>query len=70
MQTLCGKFICLIFTDLLPFYAILRSIPSKIGGVICMGGALVILLALPLLDRSNIRGMQFKPLMKFSFDSL
>ena len=32
-----------------------------------MGGALVILLALPLLDRSNIRGMQFKPIMKFSF---
>jgi ubiquinol-cytochrome c reductase cytochrome b subunit len=45
----------------------LRAIPSKIGGVICMGGSLIVLFALPFLDRSNIRGMQFKPLMKFSF---
>lgn len=51
----------------LPFYAILRSIPSKILGVICMGGAICILFALPLLDRSKTRGIQFKPLMKISF---
>jgi quinol-cytochrome oxidoreductase complex cytochrome b subunit len=51
----------------LPFYAILRSIPSKVVGVIAMFGALLILLALPLLDRSNLRGFQFKPLMKLSF---
>lgn len=31
----------------LPFYAILRSIPDKLGGVICMGLALVLLLFLP-----------------------
>jgi len=52
---------------LLPFYAILRSIPSKIIGVIAMFGALLILLALPLLDLSNIRGFQHKPLMKITF---
>lgn len=52
---------------LLPFYAILRSIPSKIVGVICMGGSICILFALPLLDRSKTRGIQFKPLMKISF---
>jgi ubiquinol-cytochrome c reductase cytochrome b subunit len=52
---------------LLPFYAILRSIPSKICGVLCMMGSICILFALPLLDRSKIRGIQFKPLMKISF---
>jgi quinol-cytochrome oxidoreductase complex cytochrome b subunit len=35
----------------LPFYAILRAIPSKIGGVIAMFGALVILLPLGLINR-------------------
>jgi ubiquinol-cytochrome c reductase cytochrome b/c1 subunit len=32
----------------LPFYAILRSIPDKLGGVICMGAAIFILLLLPI----------------------
>ena len=32
-----------------------------------MGGALLVLFALPFLDRSNLRGLQFKPLMKVSF---
>jgi len=32
-----------------------------------MGGALLVLFALPLLDKSDIRGLQFKPLMKVSF---
>jgi len=52
---------------LLPFYAILRSIPSKGLGVLAMFSSILILLALPVLDRSNIRGMQFKPLIKISF---
>jgi ubiquinol-cytochrome c reductase cytochrome b subunit len=34
----------------LPFYAILRSIPDKLGGVIAMVGAILILLALPYLN--------------------
>lgn len=52
---------------LLPFYAILRSIPNKLLGVLAMFGSLLILLAMPLLDTSRIRGSQFRPLMRFSF---
>lgn len=52
---------------LLPFYAILRSIPDKLGGVVAMFAALLILLILPITDRSVIRGNTFKVLSKFSF---
>lgn len=52
---------------LLPYYAILRSIPNKLIGVIAMFGSLLILLALPLLDTSRLRGNQFRPLMKLAF---
>ena len=33
----------------LPFYAILRSIPSKVGGVICMGLSIVLFFFLPMI---------------------
>jgi ubiquinol-cytochrome c reductase cytochrome b subunit len=46
----------------LPFYAILRSIPSKLGGVIAMFGAIMILFALPWLDRSPVRSWNYRPL--------
>jgi ubiquinol-cytochrome c reductase cytochrome b subunit len=49
---------------LLPFYAILRSIPNKLIGVIAMFGSLLIL---PLVDLSRIRGNQFRPIMKIAF---
>ena len=52
---------------LLPFYAILRSIPNKLLGVLAMFGALLIFLILPLTDISRIRGNQFRPAMKFAF---
>lgn len=52
---------------LLPFYAILRSIPDKLGGVIVMFGAILILLVLPITDRSIIRGNTFKVISKFIF---
>jgi len=52
---------------LLPFYAILRSIPNKLLGVLAMFGSLLILLILPLTDISRIRGSQFRPAMKFAF---
>jgi ubiquinol-cytochrome c reductase cytochrome b subunit len=52
---------------LLPFYAILRSIPNKLLGVIAMFGSLLILLILPLIDLSRIRSTQFRPLMKLIF---
>jgi len=54
-------------TDLLPYYAILRSIPNKLLGVLAMFGSLLILLVLPLTDVSRIRGMAFRPAMKFFF---
>src|SRR5215475_844314 len=50
--------------DLLPYYAILRSIPNKLLGVLAMFGSLLILLLLPILDLSRIRGSQFRPAMK------
>jgi ubiquinol-cytochrome c reductase cytochrome b subunit len=52
---------------LLPYYAILRSIPNKLLGVIAMFGSLLILLILPLTDISRIRGSQFRPAMKLAF---
>jgi ubiquinol-cytochrome c reductase cytochrome b subunit len=52
---------------LLPFYAILRSIPDKLGGVVAMIGAILILLAMPVLDTSRIRGSAFRPLMKMAY---
>nr|YP_010996297.1 cytochrome b [Saccharomycopsis fibuligera]WPA89478.1 cytochrome b [Saccharomycopsis fibuligera] len=52
---------------LLPFYAILRSIPDKLGGVIAMFGAILMLLMLPITDRSMVRGNSFKVLSKFFF---
>jgi len=45
----------------LPFYAVLRSIPDKLGGVILMGLAIVILLVLPVVDTSRVRSNFFKP---------
>nr|QUQ05874.1 apocytochrome b [Neoconidiobolus thromboides] len=51
----------------LPYYAILRSIPNKLLGVIAMFAAILILLAMPFLDISRVRGNQFRPLMKFIF---
>jgi len=52
---------------LLPFYAILRSIPNKLLGVVAMFSSLLILLAMPLLDTSRVRGSQFRPIMRFMF---
>jgi len=48
----------------LPFYAILRSIPDKLGGVIAMAGAILVLFALPFLNKSNIRSSWFRPMYK------
>lgn len=52
---------------LLPFYAILRSIPNKLLGVILMFSAILILLILPLTDYSIIRGNTFKIISKLFF---
>nr|QMS50841.1 cytochrome b [Metschnikowia santaceciliae] len=52
---------------LLPFYAMLRSMPDKLGGVMAMFAAMLMLLMLPMTDRSVMRGNTFKVLSKFSF---
>lgn len=52
---------------LLPFYAILRSIPNKLLGVIAMFSAILIILILPITDLSRNRGIQFRPLSKIAF---
>jgi len=52
---------------LLPFYAILRSIPNKLLGVIAMICAILMLLVMPFADLSRSRGIQFRPLSKIVF---
>ncbi len=49
---------------LLPFYAILRSIPDKLLGVIAMFSAIIVLVILPWLDTSKVRSAIFRPLYK------
>ena len=51
----------------LPFYAILRAIPSKLGGVIAMFGAIAVLFVLPWLDSSKVRSGKYRPLFKQFF---
>ena len=43
-----------------PFYAILRAVPDKFGGVLAMGAAIVVLFLLPWLDRSPVRSTRYK----------
>ncbi len=51
----------------LPFYAILRAIPDKLGGVLLMFGSIAVLFILPWLDRSPVRSGQFRPIFKIFF---
>ena len=51
----------------LPFYAILRAIPDKLGGVIAMFGAIAVLFVLPWLDRSKVRSANYRPLYRVLF---
>nr|ATQ37161.1 apocytochrome b [Colletotrichum lindemuthianum]ATQ37183.1 apocytochrome b [Colletotrichum lindemuthianum] len=52
---------------LLPFYAILRSIPNKLLGVLAMFSAILIILTLPYTDLGESKGYQFRPLSKAFF---
>lgn len=52
---------------LLPFYAILRSIPNKLLGVIAMFAAILIIISMIFLDLSKMRGNQYRPLSKIFF---
>jgi ubiquinol-cytochrome c reductase cytochrome b/c1 subunit len=51
----------------LPFYAILRAIPSKLGGVVAMFASIAVLAFLPWLDRSKVRSARYRPLFKQFF---
>ncbi len=46
-----------------PFYAILRAVPSKLGGVIAMGAAIAVLFIIPWLDRSPVRSIRYKGIL-------
>ena len=51
----------------LPFYAILRAVPDKLGGVLLMFGAIAVLFILPWLDTSKVRSMRYRPTGKLYF---
>ncbi|HUZ64853.1 MAG TPA: cytochrome b N-terminal domain-containing protein [Acetobacteraceae bacterium] len=48
----------------LPFYAILRSVPNKLGGVTMMFGSVGVLFVLPWLDTSPVRSARFRPIYR------
>ena len=52
---------------MLPFYAILRAVPDKLGGVILMFSAIFILFLLPWLDTSKVRSARYRPLFRQFF---
>jgi len=51
----------------LPFYAILRSIPDKLGGVLAMFGAIVVLFLIPFINQSEVRSSTFRPIYRKLF---
>jgi ubiquinol-cytochrome c reductase cytochrome b subunit len=51
----------------LPFYAILRSVPDKLLGVILMFGAIFVWALLPWLDTSRVRSAKFRPIFRQLF---
>jgi ubiquinol-cytochrome c reductase cytochrome b/c1 subunit len=51
----------------LPFYAILRAVPDKLGGVIMMFAAIIVLFFVPWLDSSKVRSATFRPIYKQFF---
>ena len=50
---------------LAPFYAILRAIPDKLGGVVLMFAAILILFVLPWLDTSKTKSCNYRPVYKW-----
>lgn len=51
----------------LPFYAILRAVPDKLGGVVLMFGSIAVLFVLPWLDTSKVRSASFRPAYRVFF---
>nr|AJQ17744.1 cytochrome b [Enteromius brazzai] len=51
-------------------YAILRSIPNKLGGVLALLFSILVLMVVPLLHTSKQRGLTFRPITQFLFWTL
>ena len=51
----------------LPYYAILRSVPDKLGGVLAMGGSIVMFFFLPIIDCFKTRSTLFRPFYNILF---
>ncbi len=52
----------------LPFYAILRSVPNMVGGVVAMGLSVMMFAFMPFLDRSRIPGgARYRPFYRLQF---
>nr|ACX48694.1 cytochrome b [Algansea tincella] len=51
-------------------YAILRSIPNKLGGVLALLFSILVLLVVPILHTSKQRGLTFRPITQFLFWTL
>ena len=51
----------------LAFYAMLRSIPHKAGGIATMGGSIVVLFLIPWLNTSKVRSATFRPLYRIAY---
>jgi ubiquinol-cytochrome c reductase cytochrome b subunit len=52
---------------LLPFYAMLRAVPDKFGGVVVMFASIAVIFALPWLDTSKVRSNRYRPVAKQFF---
>jgi ubiquinol-cytochrome c reductase cytochrome b subunit len=48
----------------LPYYAILRAVPDKLLGVLCMFSSILIWFILPWLDTSPVRSARFRPIYR------
>lgn len=51
----------------LPYYAILRSIPHKVGGILAMVGSILVLFLIPYISTSEVRSTTYRPLFKLCF---
>nr|YP_010950188.1 cytochrome b [Hemitripterus bolini]WMI36105.1 cytochrome b [Hemitripterus bolini] len=51
-------------------YAILRSIPNKLGGVLALLASILVLMVVPILHTSKQRGLTFRPVTQFLFWAL
>ena len=57
----------LVWFSTLSLYAILRSVPDKLGGVCLMFAAILVLLFVPFLNLSPVRCFLFLPFQQFFF---